>query len=291
MLLKYAGISFISGAVSHGVFSGTRSVLTAATGMLLFVLGAWLDHRLASRTPGAAPVSLLRTLFWGALLSVGVGCFTGGLQHFPDSPWRSAWVVPLGFVLSVVALAVSNDQPWKRSASVYALTLGAAVFAFSWGAYTWLTAHPGWGGGHGHAASPGLVAQTVTRTVAVHMDDTMRFNPDRLEVKAGETIRFVVTNAGQLPHELVLGNEKELAVHAEEMRRMATVPTDHAHQHGGGAALTVAPGQTGELVVTFAQAGTVHMACLVPGHFEAGMRGQIAISGEGAAPHAAGHGH
>ena len=91
MLLKYAGISFISGAVSHGVFSGTRSVLTAATGMLLFVLGAWLDHRQASRTPGTAPVSLLRTLFWGALLSVGVGCFTGGLQHFPDSPNQPAF--------------------------------------------------------------------------------------------------------------------------------------------------------------------------------------------------------
>ena len=40
MLLKYSGISFISGAVNHGFFSGTRSLWTAAIGIVLFVLGA-----------------------------------------------------------------------------------------------------------------------------------------------------------------------------------------------------------------------------------------------------------
>ena len=163
------------------------------------------------------------------------------------------------------------------------------MVAFSAGAYTWLMAHPGWGGGHAHGAASPLVAQTVTRSVAIHMDDTMRFTPDRLDVKAGETVRFVVTNGGQLPHELVLGTEQELAVHAEEMRRMDPQLADHAHAHGTGAAVTVAPGQTGELVVTFPQATTVHMACLVPGHYEAGMRGQIRVEGDGPA-HPKGHG-
>ena len=45
MLLKYSGISFISGAVNHGFFSGERSLWTALVGMVLFVLGAWLEHR------------------------------------------------------------------------------------------------------------------------------------------------------------------------------------------------------------------------------------------------------
>ena len=41
MLLKYSGISFISGAVNHGFFSGERSLWTAAIGIVLFVLGAY----------------------------------------------------------------------------------------------------------------------------------------------------------------------------------------------------------------------------------------------------------
>ena len=53
--------------------------------------------------------SLTRTLLLGALLSVGLGFFTGGLQHFPDSPQRSAWVVPLGFFISIAALVYELD--------------------------------------------------------------------------------------------------------------------------------------------------------------------------------------
>ena len=84
MLLKYSGISFISGAVNHGFFSGTRSLWTAAMGIVLFVLGAWLEHRQSEqRSQG-----LGQALVWGSLLSVGLGFFTGGLQHFPDSLFR-----------------------------------------------------------------------------------------------------------------------------------------------------------------------------------------------------------
>lgn len=286
MLLKYAGISFISGAVNHGFFSGTRSVWTAAIGIVLFVLGAWLEHRLADASPQDPRASLGSTLLWGSMLSIGLGFFTGGLQHFPDSPARSAWVVPLGFAISVVALAVSSAMPWRRAAGVYTLVAGALVCAFSWGAYRWLEANPAWaglgqGGGHGHGAPTGLVAQTVTRSVNVHMDDTMRFMPDKVDVQAGETIRFVVHNGGDVPHEFVLGSEQDIAAHAELMRQLASQPAgaaDHAHQHGGGAALSVKPGDMGEMVVTFAEAGTLQMACLVPGHYEAGMRGSIAVT-------------
>ncbi len=90
MLLKYSGISFISGAVNHGFFSGTRSLWTAAIGIVLFVLGAWLEHRLSSDATQTPRTGLLQTLVLGTLLSIGLGFFTGGLQHFPDSPARSA---------------------------------------------------------------------------------------------------------------------------------------------------------------------------------------------------------
>lgn len=298
MLLKYSGISFISGAVNHGFFSGARSLWTAAIGIVLFVLGAWIEHRLTDSSAEGSGSSLGRTLLWGTLLSIGLGFFTGGLQHFPDSPARSAWVVPLGFVISVVALAVSAELTWLRSTTVYAVVVGVLVTGGSWGAYRWLEANPGWaagghshghghgdshGGDHGHAAPAGLVAQTVTRSVSIHMDDNMRFTPDNVEVKAGETIRFVVKNAGALPHEFVLGTDQEIVEHAELMRKLASQPGAHAHDHGGGAAITVAPGETGELVVTFAQAGPLQMACLIPGHYEAGMKGRIAVNVTGAA--------
>lgn len=286
MLLKYSGISFISGSVNHGFFSGERSLWTAAIGIVLFVLGAWMAHRPGPET--GQEVSLGRTLLWGSLLSIGLGFFTGGLQHFPDSPARSAWVVPLGFAISVLALQQSESLRWTRPLSVYALSLGLLVSAGSWGAWQWLERHPLAQGDHQHGSDQHgpasgedtLQAQVVTRSVEVRMDDQMRFYPSRIDVQAGETLRFVVHNAGQVEHELVLGSESALREHAQAMKQ----GSGHEHGHAGGAAISLAPGQTGELVVTFATATTVQMACLVPGHYEAGMRGTVEVSAASAAP-------
>ena len=294
MLLKYSGISFISGAVNHGFFSGTRSLWTAAIGIVLFVLGAWLEHRLSSDATDAPPTGLLQTLILGTLLSIGLGFFTGGLQHFPDSPARSAWVVPLGFFISVLALGLSAPRHWSRAATVYVLVLGTAVTAGSWAAWQWLQHHPDWAAtGHKHgesaaddhhgtsaAAGPHgqILAQVVSRSIAVNMDDQMRFTPSQIDVQAGETVRFIVTNSGQTAHEMVLGSDDDIRVHAEAMKEAAAKGSAHQeHHHGTGAAISVAAGQTGELVVTFAQAARLQMACLIPGHYEAGMRGTIHV--------------
>ena len=301
MLLKYSGISFISGAVNHGFFSGERSLWTAAIGIVLFVLGAAMEHRL-SDTANEQDSSLFRTLFLGALLSVGLGFFTGGLQHFPDSPARSAWVVPLGFFISVPALALNSPHDWHRSSTLYTLVLGVGVTLASYGAWQWLERNPQYLGSHGHShshggaeehdhgpAPQGLLAQVVSRSIEVRMDDTMRFAPDRLQVQAGETIRLVVHNAGQVEHELVLGSDEDIREHAEAMKKGG----DHSHSHAGGAAISLPPGGRGELVVTFPTAGTVHMACLIPGHYEAGMRGQVQVSGAvtQGKPKSGGHDH
>jgi len=287
MLLKYSGISFISGAVNHGFFSGERSLWTALVGMVLFVLGAWLEHRWQPVDADTPQSGLMKTLAIGSLLSIGLGFFTGGLQHFPDSPARSAWVVPLGFFVSVVALGLRAPRDWTRAASAYVLVLGTLTTVGSWGAWQWLERNPQWAGhGHshgndqGHTDSAAPLAQVVSRSIDVRMDDTMRFAPDTLQVQAGETIRFVVHNAGKVEHELVLGTEADIRAHAEDMKK----GTEHSHSHAGAAAISVAPGQTGELVVTFTQTGTLQMACLIPGHFEAGMKGQLKVSSEAASP-------
>jgi uncharacterized cupredoxin-like copper-binding protein len=295
MLLKYSGISFISGAVNHGFFSGTRSLWTAAVGIVLFVLGAWLEHRLNAQSDDTPRLGLLQTLVLSTLLSIGLGFFTGGLQHFPDSPARSAWVVPLGFFISVLALGLSTPRHWPRAATVYVLVLGTAVTVGSWAAWQWLERHPEWAvsdHNHGetaaaddhHSASPAtpadqILAQVVSRSIAVNMDDQMRFTPSQIDVQAGETIRFVVTNSGRTAHEMVLGSDKAIREHAEAMKQAAAKGSTNQeeHHHGTGAAISVAAGKTGELVVSFAQATRLQMACLVPGHYEAGMRGTLEV--------------
>lgn len=131
--------------------------------------------------------------------------------------------------------------------------------------------HGAHGGAHaGPTGQPGDPAK-VTRTVEVVMDDTMRFTPATIEAKAGETIRFFLKNDGKVKHEMVIGTLDELREHAEMMRKMPDM------QHADPNSATLSPGQRGGLVWQFTQAGTVDFACLVPGHFEAGMVGKVTV--------------
>ncbi|MCO5399243.1 cupredoxin domain-containing protein [Ralstonia soli] len=129
-------------------------------------------------------------------------------------------------------------------------------------------------GGHDHGdaaiGEPGDAAH-ITRTVRVDMADTMRFNPAQITVQRGETIRFEVINSGRVRHEMTLGTPAELLAHAEQMRKHPEM------EHADGNAITVDPGQRGEIIWRFTQAGTVDFACLQPGHFEAGMRGAVQV--------------
>lgn len=112
----------------------------------------------------------------------------------------------------------------------------------------------------------------VSRTIQVVMDDTMQFTPAQFEVKAGETIRFFIKNAGKLQHEMVIGTLADLKAHALEMKKMPGM------QHVEPNMITLNGGQRGGLVWAFDQAGTVDFACLVPGHMEAGMVGKVTVN-------------
>ncbi|MFD0666672.1 cupredoxin domain-containing protein [Ramlibacter sp. MAHUQ-53] len=111
----------------------------------------------------------------------------------------------------------------------------------------------------------------VTRTVQVRMGDDMRFVPGTLTVRRGETVRLRVANRGQVMHELVIGTPRELAEHAEQMRKFPGMEHDAPHM------AHVKPGATGEIVWQFTQAGEFQFACLIPGHFEAGMVGKVVV--------------
>src|SRR5258706_3273084 len=110
------------------------------------------------------------------------------------------------------------------------------------------------------------------RVVNIEMSDTMRFTPAEIAIRRGETVRFVAKNTGKLMHEMVLGTKKELAEHAEMMKRNPEMEHDEPHM------LHVAPGKTGEMGWQFTKAGEFLYGCLVPGHFEAGMVGKIKVA-------------
>jgi uncharacterized cupredoxin-like copper-binding protein len=109
------------------------------------------------------------------------------------------------------------------------------------------------------------------RTIRVDMNDTMRFDPASLQVKRGETIRFEVKNSGKTMHEMVLGTMDELKQHAAMMQKHPGMEHDEPYM------AHVGPGKTETIVWTFTRAGEFYYGCLVPGHFEAGMIGKVAV--------------
>ena len=114
-------------------------------------------------------------------------------------------------------------------------------------------------------------AKSVTRTIEVTMTDKMRFTPDNIEVRQGETVRFFHRNTGQVKHEFVLGTKKDLDEHAALMKKFPNMEHDEPYMAHLGA------GETGEIVWTFNRAGQFDFACLMPGHYEAGMIGKIKV--------------
>ena len=280
-LLKYGGISFIAGAVNHGMFSETRSVITASFGVCFYLLGSWLEMRVQD----AQRQSWADVLGVGIVSSIGLGFFTGGLQHFPDSPDRSLWVVPLGFTLSLLAMYYMD---WRTRMSVnrlitYALFSIAVVSGASALAWSQLTGHPADDHGHSHGTAEAQKAEAhahgsdastplATRTITVTMSDDMRFTPANWQATSGETVRIQLVNAGKVRHEFIIGTEAELKAHAAEMKTPSA-----AHHHHDSNAVSVDAGAQGELVWTFTDAGVLHIACFEPGHYDAGMRGTISV--------------
>ena len=113
--------------------------------------------------------------------------------------------------------------------------------------------------------------KAVTRTIEIRMSDTMRFTPDLIEVRQGETVRLVHRNGGKQLHEFVLGTKKELEEHAALMLKFPNMEHDEPYM------AHVAAGKKSEIVWTFNRAGEFDFACLIPGHYQAGMVGKVRV--------------
>lgn len=129
-------------------------------------------------------------------------------------------------------------------------------------------------GGEHHASAAGDPGDPdeVDRTIEVTAHDAMRFKPDSLSVKQGATIRFVLTNVGQIRHEFVIGTADEVREHKQTMQQMPNMV------HEDRNSLSLEPGQAKSLVWQFTNPGVVQIACLVPGHYAAGMVGTVRVT-------------
>ena len=140
-------------------------------------------------------------------------------------------------------------------------------------------AFAGGNGEHSHdemeVGRPGIETE-VTRTINVRMYETedgeYLYEPRDLAIKAGETIRFEIVNEGENPHEFVLDT---MPKNAEHMELMAKFPD---MEHDDPNAVRLEAGEKGTIIWTFSNAGTFEFACLMPGHYEAGMRSPVAVN-------------
>jgi uncharacterized cupredoxin-like copper-binding protein len=103
------------------------------------------------------------------------------------------------------------------------------------------------------------------------MLDTMRFKPDHLDLVEGEILRIVAINRGRMMHELVIGTREELDRHAEQMLKYPNMEHDEPYM------THVPPGGRGEIVWQFNRLGEFMFACLIAGHYQAGMVGRIRV--------------
>jgi uncharacterized cupredoxin-like copper-binding protein len=110
-----------------------------------------------------------------------------------------------------------------------------------------------------------------SRVIKVDMNDNMRFSPERIKVKVGEVIRFEHTNTGKLMHEFVLGTGEYLTEHAEMMKKFPNMEHDEPYM------AHVAPGKTASMLWKFDKPGVYNFGCLIPGHFDAGMKGEVVV--------------
>ncbi len=111
----------------------------------------------------------------------------------------------------------------------------------------------------------------AARTITVDMADTMRFTPGSITVKQGETVKLIAKNGGKVMHEMVIGTEAELKKHAEVMKKHPGMEHDEPYM------AHVKPGGRQQIAWTFTKPGTFMYGCLIPGHFEAGMKGTITV--------------
>lgn len=132
-------------------------------------------------------------------------------------------------------------------------------------------------GGHdvmeiGKPGTKAAAKRTVTISMKEKDDGAMVFEPAVLKVKEGETIRLKFQNMGETDHEFVMDRHKGIQEHKALMQKFPEM------EHADLNSIRLAAGGNGEIIWTFAKAGEFGFACLIPGHYESGMKGEITVA-------------
>jgi uncharacterized cupredoxin-like copper-binding protein len=122
----------------------------------------------------------------------------------------------------------------------------------------------------GEPGDPNKPARTVEVTMT-EGNGTMVYAPGEIDVKVGEQIKFIIKNAGQMKHEFHLASVQQNASHRVEMQKNPEM------EHDDPNAQTVEPGKQAEILWRFSKPGEFEFACLIPGHYEAGMHGKVVV--------------
>ncbi|WNJ99919.1 cupredoxin domain-containing protein [Thalassospiraceae bacterium LMO-JJ14] len=172
--------------------------------------------------------------------------------------------------------------------AIYSITLSAIIGATSSAAL----ADPG----HGKATrigAPGKVSEAA-RTIEITMHDNY-YEPENISVKEGETVRFIIKNAGEFVHEFNIATADMHKAHGPEMMMMVEqgvlladkIDRDAAKKmqasmghgmHDDPNSVLLEPGKSGEMIWRFPERADLEFACNVPGHYESGMVGQVKLS-------------
>lgn len=102
-------------------------------------------------------------------------------------------------------------------------------------------------------------------------DGAMLYSPSEVDVKVGEQIKFVIQNSGALKHEFYIASVQQNASHRTEMQKNPEM------EHDDPNAQSVEPGKEAAILWQFSKPGEFEFACLIPGHYEAGMHGKVVV--------------
>lgn len=138
---------------------------------------------------------------------------------------------------------------------------------------------------HGHHGELSIgqtgKVEDVSRSIQITMletdDGEMLFKPASFNVAANETVRLQFINEGELDHEFVMDDQHGIEEHRKEMLEAAESGHGDHHDHHGKNSISLKPGESGEIIWKFAKAGQFQFACLIPGHYEAGMHGVLTV--------------
>jgi P-type Cu+ transporter len=234
------------GVIKQGLFwafAYNIVLIPVAMGLLYPLFGVLLNPVLAAAAMAMSSVSVVTNALRLRRFSRPASAASILYPSLRERVAEYAYLAGIAFVALAIGAAALTFARSQMSNSSSEMTMGGATMA----------------------------TRAVSRTIQVRTTDALRFSPDALSVRAGDTVAFEISNPGAVPHEFFVGTATEQQAHEREMASGAPV-------HAEPGQVDVPAGMTVRLAYTFEQQGTLEYGCHVPGHYSASMRGTINIT-------------